>query len=481
MFLKNKEYILPLLIAVVFFGLYSTLALVKHAHFLSGYDLAVSDQGIWKYSQFQAPITTIHTYYDTSILEDHVELIFIFLVPFYWVYNNTKTFLILQVFIICSAIFPVYFLAREKKLSIIFSSVIALSFISFYGIQFAIWNDAHSLMFGVAALAFYIYFSQVNKMFLSFLFLILAIISKEDLAFLTGGIAFIFLLTSQQKKWYLLQMAISGLYLFFIFGIYFPYLTRDGYRFEQDVGYFSHLSPTNFFDTNEKRDSLFYSFAWYGFLPLGVPLYVIPAMLDFAHYFLLGSAVKAAQEIFLHYRSSLSILLVWPTIIAISKYKFLQKKFIVLYLLFWMGFVQYQLHLPLSYLTKQWFWEEPQSVQTIKQMIQEIPQNEAIVTQVNITPHVSHREDVYTLWPTTREFADTSICQQQACQFAKWGGNPKYLLIDLSNDWDIRHTLANHEDFISSLQNLEKTGVITIVKELETTRLYKINNNPNQL
>src|SRR5438093_1498946 len=58
--LFSFSFLLPYSICFVFFIAYLTISLVKHNHYLSGYDLAVVDQVVWKYSQFKAPITTFH-------------------------------------------------------------------------------------------------------------------------------------------------------------------------------------------------------------------------------------------------------------------------------------------------------------------------------------------------------------------------------------------------------------------------------------
>ena len=130
---------------------------------------------------------------------------------------------------------------------------------------------------------------------------------------------------------------------------------------------------------------------------------------DIAHYFVLGSSyVSSAQGLFLHYRSTLALFLAWPTIIAVSKIKKLNTIWIALYLIFCAITVQYLLHLPLSYLAKGWFWKEPTAVIDINKAIKKLPLNASVATQVNIAPHISHRDYIYLLWPTEKEFKTNS-------------------------------------------------------------------------
>src|SRR5687768_4225197 len=78
---KNLLKFLPIIICVVFFLAYSTLAIVKHNHFLSGYDLAVNDQGIWKYSQFKDPVTTVPSYPAARLSLDPSEPVLLLVSP----------------------------------------------------------------------------------------------------------------------------------------------------------------------------------------------------------------------------------------------------------------------------------------------------------------------------------------------------------------------------------------------------------------
>jgi uncharacterized membrane protein len=106
----------PFLICTLFFIAYSVLAVVRHLHFLSGYDFAVVDQAIWKYSQFKAPISTNITYAFTPLLWDHVELTFPFLAPIYWFTNNPAALFVLQAAAATYSGMAVFLLAKRKQL-----------------------------------------------------------------------------------------------------------------------------------------------------------------------------------------------------------------------------------------------------------------------------------------------------------------------------------------------------------------------------
>lgn len=465
-------------ICFLFFIAYTILGLVRQYHFWSGYDLAVVDQAIWKYAHFKAPISTAHAYAFTPILWDHVELIFPLLVPFYWIFDRVITLIVLQSFAICTSGLAVFLLARKYLLKTSVSLSLTVSYLLFYGIQNAVWADVHSLVFGVAFLAWFLYFCKANHLRLSLLFFFLTILCKEDMALLTLLISAIFFIQTKQKR-HLFFMGFSLVYLFIVFYVYFPFFVPGGYRFQSKGGLLSHISPQTFYNTPDKRNVLWYSSLWFGFLPFLSPLALVPAFADLLKYFVVAnSVVTSGQSLFGHYRSSLGILLVWPTILTIARYKKLNNMYVVFYILFFAFLVQFQLHLPISYLTKKWFWTTPQSVSSINKMISLIPPNTSVVTQVNILPHLSHRDLEFLLWPSTKDFKTNSPCGEKNCLWFRWDGTPQYMLVDTSSDWDVRYWLTDRTTFIQGLQNMEKAGIITPTKQIGTTTLYRVLKKP---
>lgn len=447
-------------------------------HFLSGYDLAIADQAVWEYSKLKIPISTAQAYYGQSILADHFEIIYALLSPFYLLYNNVVTLIVLQNLFITLSIVPIFLIAKKYKVNAITAYCLSVAYLLFYGIQFAIWTDVHSLVFAASFLPWFVYFLEIKKIRYAFLFFVLSILSKEDIALLTFVISGIFVITKKYTPAWIFAL-ISVVYMAFIFGYFFPHLTRDGYRYAPHSGILSNLDLINMINTKERQDVYLYSLGSFGFLPLLAPLYLLPSLADLFHYFVLGNAVvTSAQGIFQHYRVTLPLLLTWPMIIAINKYKLLNKWYIGVYILLCSLFFQYYLHLPLSYLTKSWFWQNPAYVSTINEAIQKIPADAGVVSQPNIIPHLSHRYEAYTLWPQVRNDIENKPCGEPICYWFKWGGNPQYLIIDTSNNWDIRHFLTFRPDFEKGISNLEKYSYIKQVYAKGTTRVFKILKKP---
>lgn len=489
--LKSLSWKVLFLIGI-FTLLYLLLAIIKHNHFLSGYDLAIVDQVMWKYAHFQSPITTIHSYAFTNIMTDHIEFIYLFLSPLFWIWGDVRILIAAQTIIFCFSGIPIYLLARKKGLRELVSLTLLFSYLFFFGVQNALWNDVHSNVFGTACIAWMIYFLESGNnlwMWLSFFF---AITAKEDIAFITGAIGAVWLLKNIKNKSFwstsLLLILFSLIYLFLIFVVYFPHFTPQGYRFAGNESLLHNLFHASYFaDTSAKRQIIFYSLEWFGFLPLLAPLYLFPAIADLFHYFVLGHLVESASEIFLHYRVDLAPLLVWPTILVLGKWKKLQHPLVICYLLMCALIGQYTLHLPLSYLTKSWFWHTSQSVASINTVLTYLPSQASVVSQNNITPHIGHRDLIFTLWGDTRGYKNLadSPCGKLVCPWFHWVGpdqigigNPQYMIVDTSSDWDIRHLLQNRPDFLDALHTFEKLGKIKIVKRIGTTTLYRVLQKP---
>lgn len=462
------------ILCFVFFIAYSILSLIRFWHLGAyGFDLGINDQVVWEYSHFKAPTTTIDAIPFISKLNVHLEFIYLFISPFYLLWSSPQMLLLLQSFFVCVSGIPIYFICKRHNLHPLLCFVLASAYLSFYGVQNALWFDVHSVSFASSFIAWFLYFLDGDIILPTLVTLILAITSKENIAGITLLISIVYLFT-ERKGLALVVFFISLLYLFFAFFVFFPHFVTGGYRFQNTHGLLSDANPAYFFDTREKLQTIFYSVAWFGFLPLLSPLYIVPALGDLASYFILGKQLTAAQGLYMQYRITLAPLLVWSTVETISVLKKLNNKYCGLYLFICVCLSQYALHLPLSYLTKSWFWTEPASVSTISHILSAVPNNASIVAQNNIIPFISERDAIYTLWPEQKKFATNSPCGKAVCDWFHWTGNPIYLIVDTSPEWDSRHFLTDRNNFLSGLANMGKAGVIIEYKKNGTTVLYKI-------
>lgn len=479
-YLNSKFFILlPILIVFAFFIAYSTLSIVRHNNYNSfGYDLGINDQVVWKYSQFKAPISTVGPRPTETKLATHVELVYALISPFYWIWSSRQMLLILEAFFICFSGLAIYLLAIKRGLKKIVALSVLIVYLSFYGVQNAMWFDVHSATFAASFLALFLYFLDTKKKILASVLFILAITARENIALITFLISFAYFIKRRDKQT-LIYMVVSILYLLFIFLIFFPHIIQQPYLYQNQGGLLSNINPTSLIDTQDKKNVIFYSLASFGFLPLFNPLSLLPVLGHLVTYFILASDLPGAQGLYMHYRVTMAPLLAWSTIVVISKIKRLNNKYIAIYLILCAIFVQYVLHLPLSYLAKDWFWKTPDTAKNVRMLREFIPQNASVVSQNNITPHLSQRDFIYTLYPEKKDFLKDSPCNQKTCDWFRWAGNPEYLIVDTSNNWDIRHFLTSRDEFISALENIEKRGIIEPYQKSGSALLYKVLKNPD--
>lgn len=477
---KYSSLLVAIFICFTFFIAYAVLSVVRHDHYGSfGYDLGINNQVVWRYSTFQPPITTSDPFPSESKLVTHVELVYALIAPFYWIWSSSHMLLIVDVALLCLSGLAIFLMAREKNLHVFLSLALVFSYLMFYGVQNAMWFDVHSSSFAAGFIAWFLYFLTKKNTIGTVIFFFLAITAKENIAFITFFIGLVYLL-SRRDKLSLFLIGGSIVYLAFIFYIYFPFIVQKQYLYQNHAGLLSNLNLQYMINTAEKLHTILFSLASFGFVPLFDPILLIPAAADLATYFVIGSDLPGAQGIFMHYRVTLAPLLTWATIMAINKYKLLNNKYLALYVIFSALFLQYTLHLPLSYLTKSWFWTEPSGVKNIQALRKTFIRSDAIVAQNNLIPHISQRDKIYTLYPEKKRFnLATSPCGAEVCDWFRWHGNPTFLFIDTSPEWDIRHYLTNREDYIKGLKNIEKAGVVEVYEKRGSAVIYKVNRSPN--
>ena len=104
-------------------------------------------------------------------------------------------------------------------------------------------------------------------------------------------------------------------------------------------------------------------------------------------------------------------------------------------------------------------------------LFQEIPKNASLAASQNIVPHLSHRREIYIIYP--KIITISGVCQ--SCWWLEFAGKPQYLVVDLHpNQW-LTQLLESNENFQSGVKNMEKAGKIVKEKNVNNAFLYKIN------
>jgi len=250
-----------------FFVCYSLLSVVRHQHFDSfAFDVGIYDQATWQYSRFKIPYNTIK---GKLILADHFTPTLILLAPLYWLWNNILILFLFQAFWIAQSAYPIFLLAKEKKLSGFSSFVVSGLYLSFYGIQNAINFDFHEIMVAVGLLPWLLLFLERKNFKIFFLLFLPFLGCKENLAFFTFGLGIILFLKNFKAGFSV--CLISLLYSLFVFKFFFPLFSPNGYEYQPDFSLNFFQIIQDLFSPFEKTKTWFYSLAWFSFLPIFSP------------------------------------------------------------------------------------------------------------------------------------------------------------------------------------------------------------------
>lgn len=74
-----------------------------------------------------------------------------------------------------------------------------------------------------------------------------------------------------------------------------------------------------------------------------------------------------------------------------------------------------------------------------------------------------------------RPVFENKLCGEKSCWWLGFGGRPEYLVVDLHPDQWLTQLLESSENFADAVRNLEKAEAITLEKEVNFAKLYKIN------
>ncbi len=186
-------------IIISFFILYAMISLLKHMNFKShAWDLGIFDQTIWQYSRFQIGYNSIRNV--PVLLADHWHPSLFLFAPFYWIWSDARTLLILQALIAAMGALPIYWITKKKLQWEFPAQAFAVTYLIFWGTMELVFFDFHPhvLYPGLIALAYY--FILEDRMVAYFLCLPLLLIIQEQVA-LTVAFLGLYLIIFK-RKWF---------------------------------------------------------------------------------------------------------------------------------------------------------------------------------------------------------------------------------------------------------------------------------------
>lgn len=206
--------------------LFSSFSFLNHYTFKSAaWDFGDYDQAVWKISHFQTPLNTI---IGVNNLGDHFELPLVYLSPLYWIWSSPYILLLVQALALALAIFPLFSLALERLKSNIAAVLMVGAYIFFFGIQSALRFDFHPLVLATPFLAWALYFLFKKEYTKMIPFLILSLITKENIAIYVIFFGFLVFINGKKRLGLLIGTG-SLVYFFIVVKVIMPILANAVY------------------------------------------------------------------------------------------------------------------------------------------------------------------------------------------------------------------------------------------------------------
>lgn len=202
---KNKFDIIVGFLILLFIGFFSYLHLIRHNSLHSNYyDLAIMDQTVYNtYRGRILELTNPEGINNFKRMAIHNDIILALLAPFYIIFSGPQTLLVIQTIIIALGALPIYLLSKLILKSKYIGVIFVFTYLMYPPLQRANNFDFHAVMLATSFLLFMFYFFWTKKYWVSILFFVLSIISKEEISLTTAAFAFlmaIFALKEHDRK-----------------------------------------------------------------------------------------------------------------------------------------------------------------------------------------------------------------------------------------------------------------------------------------
>ena len=397
---------------VVFFSLLYFI-LTSRTHYKFGttiFDLGIYDNKAWTFSQFLPQYSSI---LEMKNFADHFEPILFIVGILYRIIDSVYVLLFFEAAIVALAFVPIYYLAKNILKSGFAGYFIGLSFLVFMGILNAIAYPVHPGTWLPTFYLFAIFFAYQKKYIYYYLFLLLALSSKESAFVHILFIGILVFLVFKNRLQGIITIIISLLAYILVFKI-IMFNASGGLPYAHGV--FSSISnnPVDFvkyiishpyqtikilLNQNVKPETILLTLGSTGFLAVFSPVFLILVVPMFIERLLADHFAMARMSF--HYSAPIAYAIVLSTIFSI---KYLQKKYgigvakplamfvFISSFLITISSPQYRSPL-LVFLNKSNFILS-QSDREAYYIINKVPKDVSIISQDAFGPHLTHRQKI---------------------------------------------------------------------------------------
>ena len=330
--------LLPWILIVLFSYWYMRLAYLNELHLRNGIDLGTYNQILYNLSTGEMP--PFNSLKGQIAWGDHAHFIMLLFVPLYLIWSSPYLLLTVQVLVLTTSAWPIYRIALKKLRSMWLAGVICSSYLTFFGVQYAIDFDFHANTLTAAALAWWLYAYSYRKWWLYWGMLLVGLLTREDAATFFIAICIYWLIFSFKKRWKL--AAVTGLvalvYFFTVSYFIMPKWTPGGGALNYFDAVGENRSPVAIvwwfitnpvqiiqeFTSDGKHKTLRALAQSYGYMPLFSPFTYLAVLPNLLARFL--SEEYQRHGLSFHYNASLVSVLAFGAILGVQNLQRLLKK-----------------------------------------------------------------------------------------------------------------------------------------------------------
>lgn len=213
------SYFLLAIASVLFFVFFTVLAITKYNNLLTGFDLAIFDQIVYKLSRFGNSFSSIEYFYHFKSV--HFSPILILVAPLYWLYPSPVVLLILQVLCITFSGVILYRLAYQHLDNVFIALSLTISYFLQIGIHGLLAYDFHEVFIFPLLIFLSLFCFERNKYAGFFICIFLMFLIKEDAAIYGAFIGLFIIFYKRNFKIGLITILLSGAYFLIVTNIFF--------------------------------------------------------------------------------------------------------------------------------------------------------------------------------------------------------------------------------------------------------------------
>jgi len=205
---------------------YGTLVLHKQAVFgTQAFDLGIFDQGVWLLSRFKNPYVTLR---GLNLFADHASWILLLVAPLYWIWADVRVLLLLGVVAVAAGGPMLYAIARTEGVRKPLAAGLAVAYLLHPAVGWNVWDVFHPEVLAIPLLIAAYLFAVRRRVTLAGLMLLLVLLIKEDAALVVVPFALYF--GWRFKAWRVTAVVIGTSFAMFAFDFWYalPHLSPTG-------------------------------------------------------------------------------------------------------------------------------------------------------------------------------------------------------------------------------------------------------------